>query len=203
MLANATINLERSITISKMKEFQKTASGKIKLDWNSVEEEIGFKLHDNIKDFYSRILGDKNRILGSKNKSGIISGIIKFNSIEFVKRYANKDNWLNDPNSNNSYAEFTLCLLEQTDDKYISDFIEEAFWGEWTGGNDFGHRAYVGEIIINMGQISLLFNNNTGEFEWVDFGYGYFDTYSDNPYGIVADNTQEFLNKFKLVNMCD
>ncbi|WP_252246789.1 MULTISPECIES: hypothetical protein [Clostridium] len=191
----------RSITMSKMKEFQKTASGKIKLDWNSVEEEVGFKLHDNLKDFYSRILGSKNRILGSKNKSGIISGIIKFNSIEFVNRYVNKDNWLNDANSNNSYAEFTLCLLEQTNDKYISDFIEEAFWGEWTGENDFGHRAYVGEILINMGQVSLLFNNDTGEFEWVDFGYGNFDTYSDNPYGIVADNTQEFLNKFKLVDI--
>ncbi|MCQ2012016.1 hypothetical protein [Clostridium butyricum] len=187
--------------MSKMKEFQKTAGGTINLDWNLVEEEIGFKLHDNLKDFYSRILGSKNRILGNKNKSGIISGIIKFNLTEFVKRYANKENWLDDTNSNNSYAEFTLCLLERTNDKYILDFIEEAFWGDWTGGKDFGNRAYVGEILINMGQLSLLFNNDTGEFEWVDFGYGNFDTFCHNPYGIVADNTQEFLNKFKAVDI--
>ena len=83
----------------------------------------------------------------------------------------------------------------------ILDFIYEAFRGEWTGGNDFGYRAYVGEILINIGQVSLLFNNDTGEFEWVDFGYGNFDTFSDNPYGIVADNTQEFLNKFKVVDI--
>ncbi|GAA0787790.1 hypothetical protein [Hathewaya limosa] len=180
--------------MSKIKEFQKTAGGTIELDWNSVEEKIGFKLHNNLKNFYSRILG-------SKNKSGIISGIIKFNPTEFVNRYANNDNWLDDASVNNSYAEFTLCLLKQTNDNYIWNFIEEAFRGEWTGGNDFGHRAYVGEIIINMGQIALLFNNDTGEFEWVDFGYGSFDTYSDNPYGIVADNTQEFLNKFKLTDI--
>ena len=52
-----------------------------------------------------------------------------------------------------------------------------------------------------MGQLSLLFNNDTGEFEWVDFGYGNFDTFCHNPYGIVADNTQEFLNKFKAVDI--
>lgn len=177
--------------MTKIKELQKTTGGTIAIDWNLVEENIGFKLHDNLKDFYSRILG-------SKNKSGYISGIIKFNPAEFVKRYVNKDNWLNDANGNSTCAEFTLCLLKQTDEnKYISDFIQEAFFGEWTGGNDFGHRAYIGEILINMGQVSLLLNNDTGVFEWVDFGYGYFDNYSDNPYGIVADNTQEFLNKFK------
>ncbi len=84
-------------------------------------------------------------------------------------------------------------------ESYTGDFmilIREAFFGDWTGGNDFGHRAYIGEIIINIGQISLVFNNDTGEFEWADFGYGYFDVYSENPYGIVADNTQEFLDKF-------
>ncbi|SJU15488.1 Uncharacterised protein [Clostridioides difficile] len=56
--------------MSKMKEFQKTASGKIKLDWNSVEEEIGFKLHDNLKDFYSRILG-----FGENGQGEMILGI--------------------------------------------------------------------------------------------------------------------------------
>ena len=80
-------------------------------------------------------------------------------------------------------------------------WLEHSWRREWTGENDFGHRAYISEILINMGQVSLLFNNDTGEFEWVDFGYGNFDTYCDNPYGIVAEKTQEFLNKFKLVDI--
>ena len=49
---------------------------------------------------------------------------------------------------------------------------------------------------INIGQITLIFNNDTGRFQWVDFGWGYCDVYEDNPYGIIADTAQEFLDKF-------
>lgn len=178
--------------MSKIKELQETPGGKIEIDWNTIEEKMGFKLHNNLKDFYSRILG-------SKNRSGYISGTMKFNPSEFVKRYINKDNWLDDANGTRTCAQFELYLLKQTDDNYMSEFIQGAFFGDWTGGNDFGHRAYIGEIIINIGQISLLLNNDTGEFEWADFGYGYFDIYSDNPYGVVAESTQEFLDKLATV----
>lgn len=175
--------------MSKIKELQKAANGTIKINWNPVEEKIGFKIHNNLKDFYSRILGDKN-------KSGTITGTMQFTPSEFVKKYINKDNWLEDANDNRAYAGFILRLLKQSDDNYVPDFIQEAFFGDWTGGNDFRHRAFLGEINLNIGQISLIFNNDTGEFEWVDFGYGYFDIYTENPYGIVADTTQEFLDKF-------
>ena len=33
--------------------------GTLKLDWQEAEEAIGFKLHENFKDFYSRILSDE------------------------------------------------------------------------------------------------------------------------------------------------
>ena len=178
--------------IPKIKQLQATAAGTITIDWNAVEKIIGFQLHDNIKNFYSRILG-------SKNKYGKISGRIKYDPVKFVKRYANKENWLVNANSDLNHAEFSLDLMTQTDVEYVSGYLQEAFKGEWTGGNDFGNRAYIGEILINIGQITLVFNNDTGEYEWVDFGYGYYDIYSDNPYGIVADNTQEFLDKFILV----
>jgi len=178
--------------IPKIKQLQAAAAGTIIIDWNAVEEMIGFELHDSLKDFYSRMLG-------SKNKYGTISGRIKYDPARFVKRYVNEENWLENANSDLNHAAFSLNLLTQTDVEYVADYLQDAFKGDWTGGNDFGHRAYIGEIRINIGQISLVFNNDTGEYEWVDFGYGYYDIYTDNPYGIVADNTQEFLDKFILV----
>lgn len=36
---------------------------------------------------------------------------------------------------------------------------------DWMRGNDFGHRAYIGEISLNIGQICLIFNSDTGRFE--------------------------------------
>lgn len=76
-------------------------------------------------------------------------------------------------------------------------FFQDAFFGDWTGGNDFGHHALIGELLINIGQLYITFNNDTGRFEWVDLGYGYFDVYEENPYGIIADSAQEFLDKFE------
>ncbi|MCX4298484.1 MAG: hypothetical protein OSJ73_15860 [Lachnospiraceae bacterium] len=180
--------------IPKIKQLQTTAAGTITINWDLVEQIIGFQLHDNLKNFYSRILG-------SKNKYGTISGQIKFNPVGFVKRYVNREDWLVNAN-NTSHAELSLDLLTETDVAYVVDYLQEAFKGAWTGGNDFGNRAYIGDILINMGQITLVFNNDTGKFEWVDFGYGYFEVYEENPYGIVADHTQEFLDKFMLVKKC-
>lgn len=84
---------------------------------------------------------------------------------------------------------------------YVCQFVKKAFSGDWIGGNDFGHRAYIRDISLNIGQISIIFNNDTGSFEWVDFGYGYFEIYEENPYGIIADMVQEFLDKFELVKI--
>lgn len=36
---------------------------------------------------------------------------------------------------------------------------------------------------------------NTLKIDWADFGYGYFDVYEKNPYGIVADSAEEFFGK--------
>lgn len=173
--------------MSKIRELQKTAAGTLKINWSAVEETIGFPLHSHLKDFYSRIWG-------VPNMGGEIVGSMKFSPGEFLKRDVNRENWLDC--SHAADAQFTLYLLKQADENYVSDFIHAAFFGEWTGGNDFGHRAWIGEIVLNIGQIYLLFHNDTGAFEWADFEYGYFERYSDNPYGIVADDTQEFLDKF-------
>ena len=170
--------------MTRINDWKKTPANTINIDWTMVEKKLGFKLHENLKDFYSRVL----------NKN--IDGIIQFDPERFVKEYINKENWLVNTNGDFKRVEFTLFSLKKADNEYVSDFFENLFFGEWTGGNDFGHRAYIGELIMNIGQIAIIFNNDTGKFEWVDFGYGYFEVYEENPYGIVADTAQEFLDKF-------
>lgn len=160
-----------------------TAPNTLKIDWSAVEKDLGFALHDNFKDFYSRVTAKKCK------------GIMKFNPADFVKEYVSKENWLENANGGFPNCEFELFPITKTDTEYLCAFFRDAFSGDWTGGNDFGHRAYIGELNLNIGQICLIVNNDTGKFEWVDMGYGYFDVYEENPYGIIADSAEEFLGK--------
>lgn len=178
--------------MSIIENWKNTPPDTIKINWDKVEEKLGFALHKNLKDLYSRIA------INDDDFEGFYS-IMCFQPNEFVKKYINKDNWLEEANGNRKYCELTLEPLLKVDDKYICNYFQEVFFGDWTGGNDFEHRAYLGELLTNIGQITLIFNNDTGEFEWVDFGYGYYEEYEQNPYGIVADDTQEFLDKFVIV----
>lgn len=171
-----------------------TKAGTIAVDWTGVENILGFQIHENLKDFYSRILAENKNI-------GMIDGIMKFNPGKFVKEYVNKENWLEDANGGREFCGLSLYLLGENSNEYVCQFFKNAFFGDWTGGNNLGHRAYIGEILLNIGQISLIFNNNTGKFEWVDIGYGYYDVYEENPYGIIADSAQEFLDKIELVEI--
>lgn len=164
-------------------DWKKTAPNTLKIDWAAIEKELGFVLHNSLKDIYSRVIAKKCK------------GIMKFNPADFVKEYVNMENWLEDANDGSPNCEIELYPITKTDTEYLCAFFREAFFGDWTGGNDFGHRAYIGEIYLNIGQICLIFNNDTGRFEWVDMGYGYFDVYEENPYGIIADSAEEFLGK--------
>lgn len=167
-----------------IKEWKNTAPNTLKIDWAAVENELGFAFHEELKSFYSRI--------ASKN----VRGEMKYDAAELVKEYVNFEDWLVDAHKNFPSCVFWLMPLEKTDTEYVCAFFRDTFFGDWTGGNDFGHRAFLGELIINIGQISLIFNNDSGRFEWVDFGYGYYEVYEENPYGIIADSADEFLAKF-------
>lgn len=174
-----------------LENWKTTKAGTVQIDWQQTEQAVGFELHENFKDLYSRILAGK----GHKDA---LRGIMKFNPEVFVKEYiSSKQGWLEDANGGRDFCEFTLELISKSDSDYICQFVKEAFSGAWTGGNDFGHRAYIGDISLNIGDISIIFNNDTGKFEWVDFSYGYFEVYEENPYGIIADTAQEFLDKFE------
>ena len=171
--------------MAKIDDWKKTAPNTLKIDWAAVEKELGFALHDTYKDLYSRITAKK------------VAGDMKFDPNDFVKEYVNEEDWLEDSNDGAPECEFDLWSLEKTDTDFACRFFKDAFFGDWTGGNDFGHRALLGQLFLNIGQLYLVFNNDTGRFEWVDIEYGYYDDYEENPYGIVADSTQEFLDKFK------
>ena len=58
-----------------------------------------------------------------------------------------------------------------------------------------GDRAWIGVIKKDMGDFLILFNNDTGNVEWIDCGYGYFDVYEENPNGIIANDIDGFLSK--------
>lgn len=167
-----------------LNDLKQTPAGTLNIDWDLVEAKLGFQLHDNIKNYFSRVSGTFCK-----------RGYLKFEPTEFSKKCMNRDTWLENDESAGRFVDYTLCLLKDVDTESVYQRLKELFNGDWTGGNEFGRRAYIGEIIINIGQISIIFNNDTGQYEWIDFGWGYMDVYEENPYGIIADSTEEFLNK--------
>ncbi len=171
--------------MAKIDDWKKTAPHTLKIDWAAVEKNLSFALHDNLKDFYSRITAKK------------VEGTMRYDPHEFVKEYVNKEDWLEDSNGKFPNCQFELWVPENTETDYVCRFFQDAFFGDWTGGNDLGRRALIGQLFINIGQLYMIFNNDTGRFEWCDIEYGYYDVYEENPYGIIADNAQEFLDKFK------
>lgn len=176
-----------------LENWKTTKPGTLPINWTYAETVVGFKLHKNFKDLYSRTLINDER-------KKLLKGMMKFSPEEFVKEYiSSKEDWFENANGRKASCRFTLRPIIYSGTNYMCLFVKEAFWGVWTGGNDFGRRAYIGNISLDIGHISIIFNNNTGKFEWVDFGYRYFEIYEENPFGIIADTTQEFLNKFQLI----
>ena len=164
-------------------EFIEVQAKSIDINWNDIEEDLEFKLHDNIKDFYSKVRDTK------------IKGLINFNK-QWVVSLGNErnDNWL--IKLEDDTVEIFLRPLKRADD--IFEQIESNF-EDWTGGNDFGNRICIGEFSFSsIGQVLILINNDTGNIEWVDCGYGYFEVYEENPNGILANNLQSFLETIRL-----
>ncbi|MDE6665614.1 MAG: hypothetical protein K2K14_05420, partial [Ruminococcus sp.] len=155
------------------------------INWNIIEEHLCFKLHENAKKFYSHIIKEHNshHIIKFRTKAIIAD--------DFIKSYENPDfiNWLADFELN----DIELYNIIQNDEQYLCNFFDERFYG-WTGGNNFGKRMCIGSFYTDIGDVLIIFNNDTGKFEFNDCGYGYFPKYEDNPWGIIADNTDEFFD---------
>lgn len=170
--------------MAKIDKWKSAKPDTLKIEWAAVENELGFELHDSLKNFYSRITAKS------------FKDMMKFDHKGFVKKYVNRADWLEGANGSAPKVGYELYPLENTDTEYCKAFFKDMFFGDWTGGNDFGRRILIGEIFLNIGQVYLVFNNDSGDFEWVDLGWGYCDVYEDNPYGIVADTVEEFLEVF-------
>ncbi len=153
------------------------------INWEQVEAHLGFCIHSDLKNCYTKII----------HKT--IEGQIDFVEKDFLEETGDErnDTWISF-NQCEGYVPYELFPLGTSPKD-----IEGAFT-LWTGGNDFGHRAMIGTFSFNIGEISILFNNDTGKVEWIDCGYGYFDTYEENPNGILAQSISEFFRKLQTVS---
>lgn len=165
----------------KLAEFIKTQKDTVSIDWNKAEDELGFILHENVKDFYSRTFGKCIKVR------------VNFTTEKFLKKTGNErfDNWFVSSECE-GIVEVELYPLGS---KKTIETLKSTF-SYWTGGSDFGHRTHIATLYMNIGEILILINNDTGKVEWIDCGYGHFDIYEQNPNGIIADTIPEFLEKF-------
>ena len=139
------------------------------------------QIHNGLKDFYSRLLcGEHSCIEGKYN----------LNESQFIKPPVEKfTQWLELISGEIEYELLPLRTIENCD-----KFIQSAF-KKWMGDFDMGRRAMIGSFYTDVGDFLLLFNNDTGSIEWNDPGYGHFEVYEDNPYGIFARDIYEFYDK--------
>lgn len=163
-----------------IEEFKSKIPYSEKVDFLKVENVLGFKLNDEVKSFYSRAIVKK------------VEGFFNLRESIHIKLTGNDefDHWFSFNNCEGK-SEFELYPLDNLNN--AEDFIRSAF-DEWTGGNNFGKRIMIGQLYLNIGQILILINNETGQVEWVDCGYGYYDVYDENPNGVLAYTVQAFLD---------
>ena len=164
-------------------EFLDSNVGNAQFDFEAAESELGFQLNDGLKNFYSRAY------------ERIIRGEINFKESDFLVPTGNDkfDTWFSF-NKVKGEIEIKLNVIKSQEDALAR--VVGAY-KEWKGGNDFGQRFLIGTMYTKIGNILILFNNETGKVEWMDCEYGYFKVYDQNPNGILADSMDEFIEKLK------
>lgn len=178
-----------------IKEFSAIERGNIEIDFSKAEEILNFKLSKDIKNFYTRTFGDLEDSISNLDKYVKKLGT-EWDTWIYSQNEEYEDDYYDDEDYEyeNSGYEVRLKLLNG------EDIVQEIYMAakEWMGeGNDFGHRLWIGEILIETGPIYLIYNNDTDKVEWADLEYGYFDVYEENPHGIFADSIEELLSYFK------
>jgi len=155
----------------------------VSIDFSNVEKNLGFNLHDDLKKFYSMAFVK------------YVRGDIKFKDKKFLVPTGNKefDNWFSF-NRCNGKIEVQLNLIK--DESCVESTVEKAA-KEWMGPYDFGRRFMIGDLGVKIGQILILFNNDTGAVEWLDCDYGNFGTLEKDPNGKLANSMEEFLGKLR------
>ena len=168
-------------TMMNLADFLNSEVGTAQFDWQELETELGFKLHEGLKYFYS------------KEYERIVRGEIKLKEADFLVPTGNEkfDKWFSF-NKVKGKTEIKLNIIKSQEDAQAR--INNAYY-EWKGGNDFGQRFLIGSLYTKIGNILILFNNVNGKVEWMDCEYGYFKVYEQNPNGVLANTMDEFIDK--------
>lgn len=160
---------------SELKRLAETPSGTLDIDWKSVERNTGVNLHENVKDFFSRITG--------KN----IDFLATFRFEEFTQTSENSAEY---PHWLDGFSGICHTDLEPL---YSLNNVERDIMRRFeTGGNS--NRIYIGSFYLDIGDVAIVINNDNGNIEWCDFGYGYFEVYEENPFATMSDDVQKFLD---------
>lgn len=167
-----------------IRDLKNTPAGTVKIDWQEAERAVGFKIHEDLKSFWSRCVCNSPRG---------IEGEFNLKESEFIYPIGNDkfDKWFS-LNECEGKIPYEICVLKDPENTVAE--IERSF-NYWTGGNDFGHRALIGKLWTDMGDFLILFNNDTGNVEWNDCGYCYSEVYEENPHGIISRSIDELLEK--------
>ena len=161
------MSIEEFLNLSKVEEYT---------NWEEIESKLGFKLHPDIKQFYSKICFNN------------IKGLVDFS----IDKFASDNNkWLND-NGCIGKTEYIIETMQNIDE--IKSKVIDAYQ---TIGEKYGHRLYLGKFLFDIGAISICFNNDNGYIEWIDFDYGDYDTIEEYPHGVLAHSLEKFLNIIK------
>ncbi len=163
---------EKNIDLKKLAE---TSPYTLRIDWDNIEKNVGFKLHENVKNFFSRIICKE------------IEFLTTFYFEKFTQTSENSEkysNWLDD------YSGICQTSLNPL---YSLNNIEKIIKHRFEIGGE-SNRIHIGNFFLDIGQVSILINNDNGNIEWCDFGYGYFEVYEENPFAVMSADVQEFLD---------
>ncbi|SHJ39982.1 hypothetical protein SAMN02745163_01869 [Clostridium cavendishii DSM 21758] len=149
---------------------------KDEINFLKVEENLGFSLHKELKEFFSSFYFCE------------IQGVILPNQIKSTDKWGN---WFEFEEQNKKI----IVTLEGIESKAvdIEDYIKNSFEC-WTGGYDFGRRISIGNIYGSRGEILLVFNNDNGKVEWIDCEWGCFGNLNEDPNGVLADSLYDLIN---------
>ncbi len=181
--------------IEELKKFAKTPKNTLKIDWSIIENRLGFTLHENVKEFYSRITCDER--LG-------FACCMYLDPKDFVKPSGNDkfDSYLRRNGNTNDMDRFgndvwyKLKLLNSDDFHNSYETIYKAFDNTYINTSNIGRRANIAYLVHRFYGIYIFINNDTGKYEWVLHNEEV-KSLEDTPHGHIADDFNEFMNKLR------
>ena len=159
-----------------MKCFLNCQANSVSMDWKAIEDELGFPLHDGLKEYYTKIFSfDDAR------------GFVVLPKDFLIPTGDEKADYL--LSDLNDKIVFTLFVIPH--EELAIPYIEEAF-DKGGCGNKSTNRFLIGTLTFDVEtDIFVLFNNDTGYVEL-------HNAYEESPneqIGLIAKSMDEFLEK--------